>query len=204
MTPELVEEINNILSKGLTKGLGNPIPGQMCVEAAMCYILGEPHSDKPSCVGEEVNKAKIVLNDCNWPSNEARAQGMKYLMVAQYGSINLDQEEFKLKLKLNSTKRILPFLIQKHFERTKDNRLLEYKVKFENLVELDDNLWKKFYSYNNNNNNNNYYYYHYNNNYNYYYYNYYKVEFLLLVSDTILQTLKQMDCEGCKWLHLVR
>jgi hypothetical protein len=47
----------------------------MCVEAAVCYALGLPHSDNPPCVGYAVRQYKIRLNDSNWSSNEARAKG---------------------------------------------------------------------------------------------------------------------------------
>lgn len=88
----------------------------MCVEALICNVLGEPHTDKPSCVGEDIRLAKISLNDCSWSSNQARAEGMRKLAIAQLGSIELDQKAFHYKLKLKSTKRILPFLIQLHVD----------------------------------------------------------------------------------------
>lgn len=202
---ELVLEIHAALDKGLTKGLGIPVEGEMCVEALICHKLGLLHSDSPPCVGGQVRLAKITLNDCEWSSNKARAEGMRKLAIAQLGSDKLNQDEFEACLKLESTKRILPFLIQKHFDEVKDSRLLEYKKRFEALEELDDKLWKEFY-----NNYNNYYYY--NNNYYYYYYHYYYYnnyyydnyyygdEFLLLIADVILQSLIKLDSEGCKYL----
>jgi len=65
---------------------------------------------------------------------------MRQLAIAQLGSNVLDQIAFWLLLKLNNTKRVLPFLIQKHFEKNGDKKLLEYKAKFESLIELDKNL----------------------------------------------------------------
>ena len=199
----LVTEILHLLSFGLTKGIGNPSPGQMCVEALITQALGEEFSDNPSCVGSEVRKCKIELNDCDWPSNEARAEGMKKLAIAQLGSDTLNQEEFRQKLKLNSTKKILPYIIQKHYEECKDEKLLEYKQKFEKLKKLDDNLWKEFY-YNYNYYYNHYYYYYYYdyNDYNYNYY--YGIDFLNLIADTILQTLIEMKSPGCKYLYLCK
>lgn len=49
----------------------------MCVEAAVCYALGLPHGDEPTCVDEVIRRYKITLNDNKWSSNAAR--------VASYG-----------------------------------------------------------------------------------------------------------------------
>lgn len=38
---ELVEKIHKILDYGLHRGVGKPEPGEMCVEAAICYALGD-------------------------------------------------------------------------------------------------------------------------------------------------------------------
>lgn len=206
ITKELIESIDQALDKGLTKGLGNPIEGEMCVEALICFKLGLPHSDTPSCVGKAVRIAKISLNDCSWSSNQARANGIRKLAIAQLGSDKLDQQEFIEKLRLASTKRILPFLIQKHFESTKDAGLLVYKAKFESLMETNDKLWSEFYNYYYNYNY--YYYYHYYYNYYNYNYNYYSNYYydpnndtiLILIADVILSVLIDMNCEGCKWL----
>ena len=208
ITKELIDEIHLALDKGLTKGLGVPVEGQMCVEALICFKLGLPHSDQPSCVHKEVIQAKIALNDCLWSSNKTRAEGMRKLAIAQLGSSHFENGLFYNTLKLNSTKRILPYLIGKHFEKTKDQQLLVFKEKFEKLSVLDDDLWKKFYNYYTNYHTNyhyysyNYYnYYNYNYNTNYYYYYYcFGDEFLLLIADTVLQTLIELKSEGCKWL----
>lgn len=207
ITKELIESIHCALDKGLTKGVGEPIEGQMCVEALICHKLGLPHSDNPPCVGNEVRLAKISLNDCDWLSNQARAEGMRKLAIAQLGSNEIDQKIFKIELKLESTKRILPFLIQLHYDslKNKDEELLEYKKKFENLDKLDDELHKRFYHYH-------YYHYHYHYYYynDYHYYNYYyhyncyyhikDDQFLLLIADCILQVLIRLDSPGVKYL----
>ena len=66
---EFVKRLLGVVDAGLCQGLGNPIPGRMCVEAAVCYALGEPHGDRPSCVSDAVRAAKIGLNDGPWSSN---------------------------------------------------------------------------------------------------------------------------------------
>ena len=54
ITDELVQKIRTTVDAGLSHGLGRPEPGQMCVEAAVCYALGLPHTDEPMCVGSAV------------------------------------------------------------------------------------------------------------------------------------------------------
>ena len=98
---------------GLTSGLGSPEPGKMCVEAAVCYAFGLPHSDKPPCVGSAVRRAKIDLNDSLWSSDQARAKGMIRIAVAQLGSIEIDQGEFVRILRELIIKRIVPKYLRK-------------------------------------------------------------------------------------------
>lgn len=217
ITQDLVTSIHKSLDKGLTKGLGKPVEGEMCVEALICHKLGLPHSDNPPCVGKEVRKAKITLNDCDWSSNQARANGMRKLAIAQLGSNQINQKDFVKTLLLRSTQRILPFLIQKHYEQCKDKKLLIWKSKFESIVKLNNSLWKEFYNYYHYYRYYYYYYYNYYNYYNYYryyYYNYYSHyyhyhyynysnnvdTFLLLIADTILQVLIELKSPGCEWL----
>ena len=49
ITEPLVRKLLATVDAGLVKGVGIPEPGKMCVEAAISYALGEPHSDGPSC-----------------------------------------------------------------------------------------------------------------------------------------------------------
>jgi hypothetical protein len=66
----------------------------MCVEAAVCYAMGLPHSDKPTCVGTAVRAFKIRINDARWSSDKARTEGLRRLAVAQLGSDGIDQAKF--------------------------------------------------------------------------------------------------------------
>lgn len=86
ITESLIRTLLNTVDAGLTAGLGTPEPGKMCVEAAISYALGEPHSDGPSCVDSAVRAGKIGLNDCAWSSDAARAAGMRRVAIAQLGS----------------------------------------------------------------------------------------------------------------------
>ena len=40
ITREIAQKVLNTVDAGLTKGIGESIPGQMCVEAAVCFALG--------------------------------------------------------------------------------------------------------------------------------------------------------------------
>src|SRR5258708_311587 len=87
----IARKVLEIVDAGLVNGLGNAVPGQMCVEAAVCFALGEPHGDRPSCVGAAVRAYKIKLNDAAWLSNAARTAGLRHLAIAQLGSDKIDQ-----------------------------------------------------------------------------------------------------------------
>ena len=107
-TEEIARKVLATVDAGLVKGLGVPIPGKMCVEAAVNYSFGLPHGDSPSCVGAAVRAFKIRLNDANWPSDADRTAGMRKLAIAQLGSDTIDQNEFRKIVVVETVKRILP------------------------------------------------------------------------------------------------
>lgn len=95
ITREIATKVRDIVDAGLVHGVGSPIAGKMCVEAAVCFALGLPHGDDPGCVSAPLRRLKIRLNDSNWSSNTARAAGLRRLAVAQLGSKGvLDDAEF--------------------------------------------------------------------------------------------------------------
>jgi hypothetical protein len=95
ITREIAAKVLQVVDAGLVKGVGVAKPGQMCVEAAVCYALGLPHGDDPECVSRAVRALKINLNDKNWSSNKARAKGLRRLAIAQLGSRDaIDDREF--------------------------------------------------------------------------------------------------------------
>ena len=47
ITESHITKIMGLLDHGLVHGLGKPEPGQMCVEAMICYALDLPHGDDP-------------------------------------------------------------------------------------------------------------------------------------------------------------
>jgi hypothetical protein len=88
-------KVIEVVSEGLSCGIGERIPGRMCVEAAVCYAMGEPHSDRPKCVGELVRNSKIALNDGGkWKDKNDRADGLLRVAIAQLGSNKIDQTEY--------------------------------------------------------------------------------------------------------------
>lgn len=96
---ELAAKVLSVVDKGLSSGLGTRKPGQMCVEAAVCYAMGLPHGDDPNCVSPAVRAFKIALNDAKWSSKAARAKGMRRLAIIQLGTADtLDDKEFARRL----------------------------------------------------------------------------------------------------------
>ncbi len=87
ITEKIAKKVLKTVDCGLSSGLGKPIPGQMCVEAAVCFALGLPHGDEPDCVDANLRDLKIALNDCSWSSPYARAEGLRRLAVIQLGSV---------------------------------------------------------------------------------------------------------------------
>lgn len=83
---EVAKKVLEVVDAGLVAGVGKPVPGQMCVEAAVCYAMGLPHGDEPTCVSPAIRALKIRLNDATWSSPQARAAGMRKLAVLQLGT----------------------------------------------------------------------------------------------------------------------
>jgi hypothetical protein len=109
LTEELASRVLETVDAGLCSGVGKPIPGQMCVEAAVCYAMGLPHGDEPTCVSPAIRKLKIILNDANWSSNKARAKGMRRLAIIQLGSMGaVDDVEFTTRVSEMVIRKILP------------------------------------------------------------------------------------------------
>lgn len=105
-----VSRFDAILARGLSAGLGDR-DGQMCIEAAVCAALDLPHGDNPPCVSPAVRAFKIILNDANWSTPAARANGLRALGIAQVGSVGvISDSEFSRLLVLRTGQRLLPEL----------------------------------------------------------------------------------------------
>ena len=70
-TLKIARKVLDTVDAGLCGGLGNRKPGEMCVEAAVCYAYGLPHGDNPPCVSKALRSFKIAINDKSWSSNAA-------------------------------------------------------------------------------------------------------------------------------------
>jgi len=109
----LVNKIHSFLDKGVTPGLSkDPKPGSMCLEQIVSYALEEEINDKPSCVGKQVRWFVVSLNDCDWSSPSARAEGIRDLAIAQLGSDSLNQDEFRDKLRFAVITKLLPSMFR--------------------------------------------------------------------------------------------
>lgn len=113
----LAIRVLEVVDKGLCYGVGKPIPGEMCVEAAVCYAMGQEHGDNPSCVSDDIQELKILLNDKKWPSKKVRAEGMRRIAVAQLGSDMINGKLLKNEfMNIVLMKVILPVL-KKHDDK---------------------------------------------------------------------------------------
>lgn len=108
----LARKVLETVDAGLVSGLGKAKPGSMCVEAAVCYAMGLPHSDRPTCVGEAVRRFKIRLNDSRWSSNGARTAGMRKLAIAQLGSNTIGQKAFAKIVVEQTIRQIVPIALR--------------------------------------------------------------------------------------------
>ena len=112
VTTFAVDKFDAILARGLSNGLGKQ-DGQMCIEAAICNVLGLPHSDDPGCVAAAVRSFKIGLNDKAWSSPVARAEGLRDLGLAQLGSLGTVDDKQFVKLLAGKLIRVLvPTLVR--------------------------------------------------------------------------------------------
>ena len=120
LTESIARKVLSAVDAGLVRGLGKQKPGHMCVEAAVCYAYGLPHSDNPPCVGSAVRAFKIRLNDARWSSNEARTLGMRALAIAQLGSDAIDQQEFAKMVAEGTIRQIVPLALRKAADSAKE------------------------------------------------------------------------------------
>ena len=116
-----VAKYDRILAKGLSQGLGKR-ESTMCIEAAICAVLGLPHGDDPGCVIKSARRFKIELNDSSmWSSPKARSQGLRDLGLAQLGSLGVvDDREFQTKLAEKVIRVLLPTLFRDIFKDKPD------------------------------------------------------------------------------------
>jgi hypothetical protein len=112
ITRAIAEKVLSVVDMGLTSGMGSPHPGKMCVEAAVCYALGQPHGDQPTCVHPTVRSFKIALNDSTWSSDQARAKGLRRIAISQLGSTHIDDKKFLQYVIEHTIRRIVPMALE--------------------------------------------------------------------------------------------
>lgn len=108
ITREIAQNVLTTIDAGLVCGVGIPVPGRMCVEAAVCYAMCLPPGDQPFCVASSLRALMIALNDADWSTPAARACGLRRLGLAQLGTKDaLNEAQFVTRvLNLASTKRL--------------------------------------------------------------------------------------------------
>jgi len=116
-----VAAFDRILSCGLSQGLGER-EKNVCIEAAICQVLGLPHGDDPGCVTESLRRFKIILNDSpKWPSPVARAAGLHDLGLAQLDSKEkISSVSFSAKIAEKTIKVLIPTLFRELFPTNKE------------------------------------------------------------------------------------
>jgi len=124
ITLDQARKVLEVVDVGLCKWIGSPVPGEMCVEAAVCFALGQPHGDKPQCVNAAVRRFKIVLNDAKWSSNQARSAGMRKLAIAQLGTSDpsFGDKRFVEVLVEQTIRKIVPHALRVAAKTAKDER----------------------------------------------------------------------------------
>lgn len=113
ITTRIAKRVLKVVNAGLIRGLGSPTPGHMCVEAAVCYALGETHGDDPSCVQRAFRLFKIRANDHEvFLSTPTRTNALRRLAILQLGSKGkiTDLQFFRLLAPVLLTHGILPML----------------------------------------------------------------------------------------------
>jgi hypothetical protein len=113
ITREIAIKVRDTVDAGLVKGAGVQVPGQMCVEAAVCYAMGLPHGDETPCVSPAIRRLKIQLNDSAWSSDKVRGAGMRRLALVQLGSAGVVNEvDFVSRVVEMTIRRFIPIALR--------------------------------------------------------------------------------------------
>ena len=108
---EVKLKLSEILTHGLTTGLGTAEPGKFCAEAAVCYALGEPHSDSPSCV-HAIDRALVIkLNDLFPGTEQERATALRPILLAHLGTKGRDRTAWAQAVTTGTIKVIVPMAL---------------------------------------------------------------------------------------------
>jgi len=185
LTKEIAIKVKETVECGLSSGIGNRIPGEMCVEAAVCYAYDLPHGDNPPCVGSAVRSFKIKLNDSNWSSNKARGKGMLKISISQLNSNVIDQREFSRRIIIKIVNHIISSLAAKYAPELEEK--LKIVTEISEIVTLCRELQQKVAAYAAAA----------------YAKSFKKDEILTKTADLCLEVLIEMKSPGCKYLYLL-
>ena len=112
ITTEIRDRLTTAITPGLVSGLGQPEPGKMCVEAAICWSMGEPHGDCPTCVASPDRDYAVAINDSAWSSPAIRAKHMLPLALAQLGTAGTDRTAWEARVIEGTIRRVLPLSLR--------------------------------------------------------------------------------------------
>ena len=112
ITAETRQRLTEIINAGLVSGLGEAKAGSLCIEAAICLTMGEPHSDRPSCVAEPDREFAIRINDAPWSSAEERAKALLPLALAQLGTAGADRGPWVQRVVEGTIRQIVPIALR--------------------------------------------------------------------------------------------
>ena len=112
ITEESREKLRAIVSHGLVSGLGQPKPGALCIEAAICLALGEPHGDQPTCVAAADRELAIRINDAAWLDAATRAEALLPIGLASLGTAGTDRAEWSRRVCEGTIRRIVPMALR--------------------------------------------------------------------------------------------
>ena len=112
MNSDVEQKLNEYLDRGLCDGMGEAT-GQVCIEAAIALATEGKLKDSPACVHAAVRAFSIKLNDAEWSTKRARADGLRALAFAQLGTADtLDGNRFAAKLAELTIRRVLPISLR--------------------------------------------------------------------------------------------
>jgi hypothetical protein len=117
ITPAMRDQVATVISAGLVKGLGEARPGALCLEAAICLALGEPHGDKPSCVAAPDRAFAIRLQDAYPGTPAERAALFLPLGLAQLGTAGTDRAPWLRRVIEGTIRKVLPVCLRTAAEK---------------------------------------------------------------------------------------
>ena len=123
MTPTIdhARKILELAPLGLVYGKGIPEPGKMCIEALVCYVMGQKHGDEPQCVSSVDRRWKIATNDwAGWPDDVTRGKALARVGVCQLGTAGMDRAPWLREFASQRIRRVLPMLLRLHAWRYPD------------------------------------------------------------------------------------